>query len=59
MCLLMSSKELQFRICNYGKPHASLVKQRTGHSFLEEKGKLGGAVLNKQSIGGNWEFKVK
>lgn len=26
---------------------------------MEEKGKLGGTVINKKSIGGNWEFKVQ
>lgn len=35
-----------------------LVKQRRGNSFIEEKGKLGGAVVNKKSIGGNWEVEV-
>jgi len=34
------------------------VKQRRGNCFIEEKGKLGGAVVNKKSIGGNWEVEV-
>ena len=38
--------------------HASPVKQRRGHSFIEEEEKLGGPVINKMSIRGNWEFKV-
>lgn len=29
-----------------------------GNSFLQEKGELGGAVVNKKSTGVNWEFKV-
>lgn len=29
-----------------------------GSSLIEEKGKLGEAVINKKSIGGNWEFEV-
>lgn len=29
-----------------------------GSSFIEEKGKLGQAVINKKSIGGNCEFEV-
>lgn len=33
------------------------IKTRN-HSFLEGKGKLGGAVINKEPIGGNWVFKV-
>ena len=28
-------------------------------SFIKERGKLGGAVINKDSSGGNWEFQVK
>ena len=38
---------MQFRICNYDEPHANPLKQRRGKSFIEEKGKLGGAVVNK------------
>ena len=56
--LFVSSKELQLRTCNYDEPLASPVKQRRGNSFIEEKGKLGAAVVNKKSIGGNWEFKA-
>ena len=52
MGLFWSSKELQFGACNYGKPHASPVKQRKRNFFIEEKGKLGGSVINKKSIGG-------
>ena len=29
-----------------------------GNTFLEEKGRLGGAVINKKSFGGNWEFEA-
>lgn len=28
------------------------------HSFIEEKGDLGGAVINEESFGGSWKFKV-
>ena len=27
------------------------------HSFIEEKGELGGAVINKESTGGTWSSK--
>ena len=57
MGLFRSNKELQFRTCSYGDPQASLVKLRRGNSFIE-KGNLGGTVINKKSIGGNWEFEV-
>lgn len=29
-----------------------------GNTFIEEKGRLGGAVIKKKSFGGNWEFEV-
>ena len=29
-----------------------------GNTFIEEKGRLGGAVINKKPFGGNWEFEV-
>ena len=28
------------------------------HCFIEEKGELEGAVINKESIGGDWEFEM-
>ena len=37
-------------------PQSRLVKQR-GDGFIE-KGKLGEAVVNKKSIGGNWEIEA-
>lgn len=48
---------MHLRTHNYGEPHASLVKKKKGDSFIE-KGKLGVAVKNKKSIGGNWDFEV-
>lgn len=48
--LFGSIKELQLRTGNYGKPHASPVKQRRGNSFIEEEGEMGGAVINKKSF---------
>ena len=56
--LFESRKKFQFGTRNYGELHASPVKQWGGNSFIEEKEKLGGPVINKMSIGGNWEFKV-
>ena len=49
MGLFRSSKELQFGTCNYGKPHAVLDKAKEKETLIEEKGKLGGAVINKKS----------
>ena len=42
----------------YGEPQASLENIGEKRSFLEEKGKLGRAVMNEESIGGSWDFKV-
>ena len=49
---------MQFRICNCDEPHVNPLKQRRGNSFIEEKGKLGEAVVNKKAIGGNWELEI-
>ena len=46
MNLFRSNKELQFGTCDYNEPHASMLRQRSGTSFIE-KGKLGGAVKNR------------
>lgn len=37
--------------------HRKSGKQRR-NSFIEGKGELGGADLNKESVGGNWELEV-
>lgn len=60
MGLFRRSKEFLFGTYNCVKPHANLIKQRKGNSFIEERGKLGGAVIEKKkkSIGRNWEFEV-
>ena len=42
----------------YGGPQASLENTGEKPSFLEEKGELGRAVINEDSIGGSWDFKV-
>ena len=40
----------------YGEPLASLENKGEETSLTEEKGELEGAVINKEPIGGNWEF---
>lgn len=42
---------MQFRACNYGELHVSLVKQKR-ENFIAEKGKLEGTVY-KQKV--HWE----
>lgn len=54
MNLFGTSKELQLGPRNCGEPLASPVKKKKGNSFIEEEEKLGCAVKNKKSIGGNW-----
>ena len=43
--------------CNHGYPQASPENKREELSFIEEK-ELGGAVINKKTIGENWELQV-
>ena len=40
------------------KPQASLENKGGESPFLEERGELGGAVVNRKSIGVNWEIEV-
>lgn len=61
MGLFGNKKELQFRTCdprvNHGKPRG----ERRGTFFIEKNGGGDGVqrgTVNKESIGGNWEFKV-
>ena len=49
---------MQFRTCISDKPRASPLEQRRENSFIKEKGKLGGAVINEKCTGGKWEFEV-
>jgi len=39
-----------------GKPQARPENQGGEHAFIVEKGELGGAVINKEPIGGDEEF---
>ena len=44
---------------NYGKPHSSSVKPKDRKLFLiQEKGKLGGAVISKIPLGETCEISV-
>ena len=40
-----------------GKPQARRENQGGEHAFVVEMGELGGAVINKESIGGNENLK--
>lgn len=40
------------------KARANPEKQSKGLAFIGEKGEQGRAVINKESIGRNWESKV-
>lgn len=41
---------MQFRTYNYDEPHVSLVKQRRGGCFVEQKGKVIGIKLEFERI---------
>ena len=48
MGLCRSSKELQLRTCNHGKPH--VIQLSMGEGTLTEKGKLEAAIINKSPL---------
>ena len=50
MGLFRSSKELQFRTCNYGEPHVSPIKQRKGNSFIERRRNWEGLLKTKRLL---------
>ena len=52
-----TTKNCKLGHATYGKSQTSPENKGEEHSFIE-KGELGGAVINKVSTGGNWEFKV-
>lgn len=56
MDLFRNSKELQFETYNLWQ--TTCKNKEEGHPFIEEKGELGGAVTNKEFIGGNQAFEV-
>jgi len=43
---------------NCDESHINLVKQRRGNSLFMKR-KLGEAVINKKSTGGNWELELQ
>ena len=49
MSLFRIRKELQFGVCNHGKPHASLITAKEGQIKEGEK-EFGTAVVNKESM---------
>lgn len=53
-----TAKNCNSRRATYGEPQPSLANKGEEPSVTEEKGELGGAVINKDSIGGHWEFEV-
>lgn len=56
--LFVNSKDLHFRTCSLLELQAPPGNRGEEHSFIEEKGEWGKAVINKEPIGGNWEFEV-
>ena len=57
MDLLRHSKELQFRTCKSTEKIGKSKNRRRGGLFYRGEG-IGWGYINKESIGGNWEFEV-
>lgn len=57
MGLFGNSKELQFETCNPWRTTGKSGGHRERRVVLEEVRVLGTAVMNRESIGGNWELK--
>lgn len=49
MSLFRIKKELQFEVCNHGKPYASLITAKEGQLIEGEK-EVGRAAVNKESM---------
>ena len=47
MGLFGISRELQFRVCNHGKPCANPCKAREGDHFYRREKKVGRAIVNR------------
>ena len=54
MSLFKMSKELHFRICNYGKPRASPRRHGKEIDFYSEEKEVGRATVNKESMAFHW-----
>ena len=54
MSLFKMSKELHFRICNYGKPCASPRRHGKEIDFYSEEKEVGRATVNKESMAFHW-----
>lgn len=59
MVYLRAAKNCNSRYTICGVPQVSSENKGEELSFIEEKEELGGAVLNKESFGGNWELEVQ
>ena len=53
MSLFRIKKELQFGVCNHGKPYASLITAKEGQLIEGEK-EVGRAVVNKEYMTLHW-----
>ena len=54
MSLFKMSKELHFRICNYGKPRASPRRHGKEIDFYSEEKEVGSTRVNKEFMAFHW-----
>ena len=54
MSLFKMSKELHFRICNYGKPRASPRRHGKEIDFYSEEKEVGRTRVNKEFMAFHW-----
>ena len=54
MSLFKMSKELHFRICNYGKSRASPHRHGREIDFYSKEKEVGRATVNKESMAFHW-----
>lgn len=58
MDLFGISKELQFGICNHGRPCTSPEQQGKEKLLYGGEEEVERAIVNQEFIGGDWEFEV-
>ena len=59
MHLFGKSKELEVRKCSHWQLQVRPENRGGEHAFIVELGELGGAVINKESIGEKEKFEVQ
>ena len=58
MSLFRNKNKLQFETCDLMVNQVQAQRTRERNVHLSNKGGVQGAVVNKESTGGNWEFEA-